>query len=88
MRFFAEFTLSGVRFVASLRMTKSEGPGMTPLFCHCEADFVSRSNLVEGQEIAAHLSGAHSDIRGFSLVLHDPERSQLQAIEEIVSLID
>ena len=68
MRFSAEFTLSRVRFSDPLRMTWSKGPGMIPLLCHCEADFVSRSNLVEGQEIAAHLSGAHNDIRGFSLV--------------------
>ena len=42
---------------------------------HCEADFVSRSNLVEGQGIAAHLPCALNDIRGFSPVLHDPEGS-------------
>jgi len=62
MGFFAEFILSGVRFFAPLKMTWSEGPGMTPLFCHCEADFVSRSNLVEGQEIATPRQvGAHND---------------------------
>jgi len=74
MRFFAEFTLSGVRFFASVRMAWNEGAGMTPLFCHCEADFVSRSNLVEGQEIAAHLSGARNDVRGFS---GGPQKSQI-----------
>jgi hypothetical protein len=31
------------------------------LFCHCEAAEGSRSNLVEGYEIAAHLSGARND---------------------------
>jgi len=67
--------LSTMRFFASPRMTWSEGLGMAPLFCHCEADFVSRSNLVEGQGIAAHFSGTRSDIRGFSPVLHDPEGS-------------
>jgi len=62
MRFFVEFTMSGVRFFASLRMIWSEGPGMTSLFCHCEAGFVSRSNLVEGQEIATPRQvGAHND---------------------------
>ena len=80
MRFFASLRMTrgkGLRMTRSegLRMTGSEGLGMIPLFCHCEADFVSRSNLVEGQEIAAHLLGAHNDIRGFSLVLHDPKGS-------------
>ena len=32
-RFFAEFTLSGVRFFASLRMTRSEGLRMTTGCC-------------------------------------------------------
>ena len=75
--------LSTMRFFASLRMTRgkglrmtgSEGLGMIPLFCHCEADFVSRSNLMEGQGIAAYLFGARNDIRDFSLVLHDPKGS-------------
>jgi hypothetical protein len=34
-------------------MTWSKGLVVTPSFCHCEANFVSRSDLVEGQEIAA-----------------------------------
>ena len=59
-----------------VRMTWSEGPGMTLLFCHCEVDFVSRSNLMEGQEIATPRQvGArndrrenNNDIRGYSLV--------------------
>ena len=67
--------LSTMRFFASLRMTDSEGLGMIILFCHCEAAYVSRSNLVEGQGIAAHLLGARNDIRDFSLVLHDPKGS-------------
>jgi len=31
------------------------------LFCYCEAAEGSRSNLVEGYEIATHLSGARND---------------------------
>jgi hypothetical protein len=31
------------------------------LFCHCQAAEGSRSNLAEGYEIAAHLSGARND---------------------------
>ena len=34
---------------------------ITSLSCRCEADDVSRSNLMEGCEIAAHLSGVRND---------------------------
>jgi hypothetical protein len=34
---------------------------MTPPLCRCDADEVSRSNLVEGHGIATHLSGARND---------------------------
>ncbi len=44
-----------------IERTKSEGLTMAPLSCHCEADEVSRSNLVEGPGIATHLSGARND---------------------------
>ncbi|MCJ7669642.1 MAG: hypothetical protein MUO61_03890 [Dehalococcoidia bacterium] len=54
--------LSTMKFFTMLRMTGSEGLGITSLCCHCEADFVSRSNLVEGRGIAAHLSGVRNDI--------------------------
>jgi len=62
-------------------MTGSERLGMIPLSYNCEADFVSRSNLVEGHRIAAHLLGARNDIRGFSLVLHGTLKGALQSLE-------